>query len=399
MSILGGILTGLSHAPAPTLREYKAQLRSFEHQVEMKLPAQVPVKSIVVAPGQDVVEGQTIALLNQDIMELEIKSLRRSILVDSSLRHCLLDPSAADVMAVFPDGLDAESQLQMRTAIKDCQLTHLEHVQQIRRLKTMRDRQKARLALLEHRASLTYSLTHKAEEKAATVVEFALEKERLAYQLEQLEFELATLDTVQNRALLSREKVLQQDVMRNRRHLATLLNHSKTARLQAPVSGKVLRVRNIGKKQQFLDETTLVSLQSKDQVSHQAIFSVPLEVARTLRIGDVVTLKLSGGAVDVQATITLVSDLEPDPKSRLLISASTIVVDVDQDILSAMEFPPGGLLTVGATTQAALLVSLEPQSLQQALWSAAMGLNFWRDGNHWSEMLWSKSNKQNSLRL
>ncbi|SLN68497.1 hypothetical protein ROA7450_03671 [Roseovarius albus] len=193
----------------------------------MKLPAMVPIKSIIVAPGQEIVEGQTVALLDQDFMELEIKNLRRSILVGSSLRHCLLDSTAAEFTTFLPNDLDAESQLQMRAAIKDCQLTHQENIQQQQRLKTIRDRQKTRLGLLEHRATLAFSLTSKIEEKAATAIEFALEQERLTHQLEQLEFELVALDTSQQRELLTRGKTLEQEVVQYRRHLAILQRYSK----------------------------------------------------------------------------------------------------------------------------------------------------------------------------
>ncbi|WP_143534525.1 hypothetical protein [Roseovarius albus] len=138
---------------------------------------------------------------------------------------------------------------------------------------------------------------------------------------------------------------------------------------------------------------------SNDAVSHQAIFTVPQEVAQTLQLGDAVHFKFSDKVDAPKKSAGTISALKPSARTMPSGSTQIVVVDVSQDMLSALGVQPDEMMAVGAVTHASLVVSLEPQSLKDTLLNAETGLNIWSESKHWIETLWTKPENTQNLHL
>ncbi|WP_162933014.1 hypothetical protein [Roseovarius sp. EL26] len=390
-------MTLLRHVSAPTAHQYHAELRSSDETVDLQLPARIPLEAIVVTAGEVITQGQTIATFDHELMQLELDNLRRSVLVGSSLRHCLLTPDIAALMTTFPAGLDAESQLQMRAAFKDCKLSHQENALQIQRLQDLRDRQSKRLIMLGQRAKLAFALTSKVEGKAATAIEFSLEQNRLQKQLTRLDYELRTLSTKQERGLLQRAKVIQQDVKQDRQYQTLLKSYLNAPRLQSPATGKVLRVRRVSNGQSFQRPITIVTMQNSSAVSYRAIFYVPQAIAESLQVDDEVQLSLTGLTPDMKWVTGTISRIESALHASVSLHDQMVTVDVDENTMRALGGRVEGMAAAGATTHAALVVTLERQRMNHALWQAASALILTRDFEDWTHALWPKGKQADQL--
>lgn len=117
--------------PAPDLRSYPGRLRPLTDPAGVVLPAGVPLQTVLVAEGDRVRAGQTLATLDGPTIALRLAEVEVDILERQILRDCLIDGSGLDldgepdprVLPAVAEADDIQARdmaIRLRGALADC---------------------------------------------------------------------------------------------------------------------------------------------------------------------------------------------------------------------------------------------------------------------------------------
>ena len=290
-------LTGVTLVNQVTVegsRVYIGTVRPSTQFSHVMLPANVPLKTILVREGETVTAGQTVALIDSELLTARVAELRRDLLVRSSLRECLLNRNVVAETGGELTDLDGETRLQVQTAMRECQVAHRENALRQRRLIDARDLLIAQMEDADNTLALQ-SMTLR-ETKAQRLLEARLERARAATRLARLELEISAMATDQERDLLARAKQLESEARTVRLTLAAFEAQLKTPRLQAQQNGKIERVRGLRDGSVFLQDTVLMTLANVDGGLFITQFDLPPSVAGRIQEGDAINVFLNDGS-------------------------------------------------------------------------------------------------------
>lgn len=141
---------------------------------KLQLPAGVPLKALLVKPGELVRAGQTVAVLDEAAMRAQLSHINRSIVVANVLRACLLRSdetrnvatvSCDENKAVIPihTNGDQELDLLVRAAKADSVAGQREDLTKFLRLERALNVLQARLALLNQKLAMVLGVHVKNE--------------------------------------------------------------------------------------------------------------------------------------------------------------------------------------------------------------------------------------------
>lgn len=363
-SLLFGFEWGAGRVVVPQAEVFVGTLRPEREVSVVRLPAEVPLLSVLVEPGEPVRKGQTVALLDQAAIESRLVQIEREVKSNAIFRECLLAPKGFQDDTVDASGYDAETQLLIREAVDACQAVLRRHDLDATRLTEIEDLLRKRIDLIEKNLTLVLRAEQGPEDQAHQALDFALQKNRLQERLAQLKAELHK----ERLAFDTERRDLQTDaaekVAQLRHQRAILTRFNKAPRLTAPQSGTVARVRPLLTGSPYHEVEELIELHDERHDSFEAEFAVSLKQAHALREGMDVSFRLLGYPQDGPVLHGHISALQSseDPNAQVIAR-----IALDQDSLKRLADPAGGIALKGQSTASAIHVSLADQTLSSAL--------------------------------
>jgi multidrug efflux pump subunit AcrA (membrane-fusion protein) len=355
-----------------TWREYPGVLRNARMQSDLRLPASVPLKELLVQEGDKVAAGQTLAVYDTVLLAELLAASERRILADNIQRKCLTARSAPQPLEL--DSLEAEAGLMAERAIAECQALLNRHSVQASRitlaLDTARDQSEQRIARLKVAAARQDdpALRHRI------AVQIALEGSTGAARESRLKLEEAALRSDQEQELLERLKSLEEAVAQQRRRRAALSQAVAEPRLHAPFTGEVARMRSVALGQSHPQPVTLLSLRATGQSGLTASFTLPEGEAGALAPGDLLVMRMNGARnrpVEVQVPVT---SIEPMARGDQAGRRMRVHLSVKESDLSGTEAPGDTKGLPGTTAASEVRVAAPPRKLSAVLFRAAAGL-------------------------
>lgn len=345
---------------------FAGTLRPERNPAFVRLPAHVPLLSVLVEPGEHVRKGQTVALLDQALIGSRLAQVEREIRAAGVLRECLLSDGDYEVREHLFEQADDELQLLVREAVEECNTLGREFERQLQRIEDVLVVVRRRQDLLEQRKTIVLLHVEDTTDRAHTALEVALEQNQLIERERQLEHELQAVHTARDQGFVARRKEAAQSAASLMHLKAVLTRFHEAPRLIAPQQGEVSRVRPLLAGTPYNDAEELVELHDERIDAFEAQFEVTLTQSRNLSEGMQVSLTLLGYPEDGPVLKGVISALEaaPDQVGEPTVQAK---ISLEQDSLSRLADPAGGIALKGRSTASAIHVALSKRNLSDAI--------------------------------
>ncbi|KCV82257.1 response regulator containing a CheY-like receiver domain and an HTH DNA-binding domain [Actibacterium atlanticum] len=366
LTMFMGLRWGIDQVNVPRTDLFAGTLRPERERAVVHLPAEVPLLSVLVEPGEEVRKGQTVALLDQAAIESRLLQIDRQIKSNAIFRECLLAPSGFAFDPGVDQGFDSETQLLIREGIDTCQSTLERYETRVNRMDDVRDLLRKRLSLLEKNLTLVLQQEDAAEPQAHQALEIALQKNRLHERLAQLDAEQLDARETYDEDRRTQQTSAAELVAQLRHQRAVLTRFKEAPRLTAPQKGTVARVRPLLAGNAYSESEDLIELHDERQSSFEAEFVVTLQQAHAMSEGMRVSLNLLGYREDGPILRGTVAAMQTDPDGKQVLAQ----VALDAESLERLADPAGGIALKGRSTASAISVSLADQSLAEALQNA-----------------------------
>ena len=387
----------LVEAKAPGQRRFDGTLSPGTHQIDLRLPAGIPLTAVLTSAGQEVSAGETIALLDLPKITARADMLRRHIRVNAALRACLMDAGHADVLlqqireelsaptaetasplpesgarhAIGPDLPlnQQELSLQLQRTAETCKNTHNEAALHQRKLLNALEDLRAKSRRLALRAATPPTGDEDVRSQRLRLISLALDREQTSKSIAQMELQLSALATEQTRANLRRVQQLEQDAQRQIGELEILMSYAATPRLYAPQSGTILRTRPLPESGTFQQDVVFATLQLGASDLHRAVFTASEDALPYLKPGDPITITLSGIGLHSQLLDGEIRTLRPYADTGDGTPAQHLVdVSLSAESAAFLASKSAETAYAGATSSAHITVTLPERPLVQALW-------------------------------
>lgn len=380
----------------PQTQTFVGTLKPNQSPTELKLPAGVPFKSMLVQTGEEVRAGQTVAVLDQVALQAELDHIERSIAAAYVLRACLLPDNGASEevndgsVALRTDQADdAELQVLIKTARADCAAGARENQQKRARLERGLEILQERLILVNQKLVLVLGVHSDTDKKevhpvlrAHASVSVALERNDLLQKLQVLKAELDGLRVAQDQVRLARVAALSKDVARDLKHQAVLRTFLENPRLNVPEKGRIGRVRPVPAGTRFDEDQTILEVHGDAEAQFIASLRVPLDQAAHLPLGTSVEVSLAG-FTKRGPKLSGVVEQWVEGSSETGADYATARIRLEDESQMALANPQNGVALRGASTASVIRAQLEPETLKSTL-QKAIGQNgpwaFWSFG-------------------
>jgi multidrug efflux pump subunit AcrA (membrane-fusion protein) len=368
----------------PQTQSYVGTLRPNQSPIKLQLPAGVPLKALIVKPGETVRAGQTVAVLDQAAMRAKLSHIKRSIAVANVLRTCLLEISDKEggtntrkMTHITSDtGLqskDGELRVLIRAARADCTTLQREEKQKKLRLERGLEVLQERLTLLNKKLAMVLGVHVKDAKqgvhpvlRAHASVSVALERNDLVQRLQTLSNELDALRVSQDRQRLARVKNLSEDVATKLSQQAVLQTFLENPRLTVPENGLVSRVRPVPAGTEFDRDETILEVHGAEAAKYVADLRVPLDQTSVLPVGTEVEVILAGftdRGPELQGVIERWAEGDSETGVQYAI-ARIRLKDESQMLLSD---PSNGIALRGTSTASVIRASLHEKTFKTIL--------------------------------
>lgn len=390
---LGGVfLAGI--ISVPQTQSFMGTLTPNRTPTELRLPAGLPLKSILVEAGETVRAGQTVAILDQAAMRARLHHIERSIAVATHLRECLLvspgqnDESAGEDERRTPDypdlqSNDAELAVLLRAADAECKTNRQADANKQVRLERGLYLLQERLILVNQKLAMLLGAKGTQPTKgvnpvvrAHASVSVALERNEMAQKIQALTDELDRMRVTQDQARLARVARLSEDVAQKLAQQAVLVAYLEHPRLTVPESGRISRVRPVPAGSEFDRDEVLMEVHSLEAAQYVADLRVPVAQVSALPLGTDVIVSLAGFTESGPRLHGRIERwVEGDSETGTHYAQARIALAQDsQDMLAD---PRNGIALRGATTASAIRAVLEDRTLKEAVLDAVSDKSAW----------------------
>ncbi len=384
VALLSSSVLLLQSVRLPDERVYSGVLRPARNSLDIYLPEDLPFQSLNVAVGDIVTSGQTLAEYDQDSIAHELADLNRDLLVNNSLRACLISRAHLSDEQIVDMALDGETRLQLQSAMRECDIAQRAGTVEKRRLLAGLDHLNEQLRFVNHSTMQGFS---KIQGQESLAFRLAVKASDLRTQITKLEIEMSALTMDQAEQMLVSSQRLEEEAKDLRARRAILQKYADKPRLVAPSSGRVTHVRSLEPGARFERATELLRLQDVQGDAFEAQIDVPRYVGDRLNTGEDVSILLRQAgdraqsfAWEVMKVTKISAGLDGSGTSRVLVRANLPDKERVEDALLGLAVAPIGTelqveVRLGETTPAeALLVALKeivPQNARK-LWTAQL---------------------------
>lgn len=286
-----GILAG--RVMVPDTRQFRGSFVQAQNTRDIVLPAGIPISEILVKEGDLVTVGHRLALFDIPLMEQKISRLNLDILLNAVKRDCLLNRTTFDEASIDDMALEGEMRLAMQAVLRECRLLHQQNALVRARLVEKRDTLRNRAALVL-RGLMTNQALQDGVSPRTLALKTAVENQALEAAVRTIDLEIASTITEQDILVLKQVTELRTQSVRFEAELSGLEYHLSRPWLIAPESGRINRLRALEGQKGFKTDVALVRLKTQDH----NVFDVHADVANidasSFRVGDVVSIRLSG---------------------------------------------------------------------------------------------------------
>jgi multidrug efflux pump subunit AcrA (membrane-fusion protein) len=355
----------------------------------VQLPAGLPLARIIVAPGDKVRAGQTLAILDITAMHSKLMQVKRDIIAAGVLRDCLLntdvnlrpqnnvfdspanDPPAGPELA---EQEDAETHVLVLTAIADCKTQSQAERVQLQRVSRALAVLTSRFTLLEQKLSMILSVNGGPQQRktvhpvarAHASVSIALEKNLVLEKIQTIKSEYEALKVDHSRRRLDRISNLSDIVAKNLMHQAVLAHYLKTPRLQAPEDATVSRIRPILAGTEYTIDENLLELRPTGAEQYHAELRIPADQSHNFRPGGVVEVTLAGFTDQGPILLGEIARLVRGDSSAHGESV-TAVIALSEESQKILADPANGIALRGQSTASVIKAHMPPKLFSTVL--------------------------------
>lgn len=302
----------MSRATLTSSKTFLGKMTSQTQPVRVALPAGVVVEDVLVSNGDTVRRGQTLLSFDQQAMEAALTELHDLNFKDQAKLRCLFsendDEAILGSLGPSSEPMDACQKI----------LTEQKRLTQVFDAQSAKSEQE--ISLIDRYLDDATSL-HRRQKDAPNaqvlldrILALSLTKANMenALNLTMIEHQ----DAIHELSLKRSELILStQNAMRDRQQRVSELSALlETPRLQAPMSGKIIRLRRPPLGSFVQKGTEVLSLLPQREIGYSVQFSLANGDAGLFKVGDIVALETIGlpALVDgLDATISAVSRSEP----------------------------------------------------------------------------------------
>jgi len=258
------------------VRRYQGYFDPAVTRQPLTVPADVPLAAVLVREGEDVVQGQRVALFDSAQLKARITFLQEEFALNRLERDCLMRGSTSADRDTSAIAGNDDFKLRAKTVLNRCALRHKENALVVSELVQGRNALHLR-AQLAHREALERARLTAPSVRRVLSLRAAIERGELDAAIARLEFDLAAEATRQAGQIQDEVAKLEAKSHQLRRKIQFLQSYAEAPYLVAPDSGKVIRVRNLPLHEAFSSETTLVHLEAETPEVFEATLIVPLD--------------------------------------------------------------------------------------------------------------------------
>lgn len=288
----------LSNTTVSTHHNYVGELSPDADPITITVPKGAILQETLASRNEEIVSGQTVAVLNVPAMEETVATLSGQVLADVILRDCLLVEELPDTPQI--DGLSEATQNHVRIAYQTCaeflgektrRQEKLEHDGAL--LSTELDLVEQYLKVLSLSADLNLSATKKQDD-ARQGLALALLGNKIEKQLSELKFDADKEHAEWQHERLTRIQELSASIQSKtslRQKMQLLVDKP---RLQAPINGVISRVRRVPHNVPIHEDIDFVEVRSEEGTGYQASFIVPHNRLDAVAPGQTVRMTMLG---------------------------------------------------------------------------------------------------------
>lgn len=355
----------LANTTVASRHSFIGTLRPLASPVAVTVPEGAFLKEILVERNEVVYAGQTVALLDAEVMTSQVAALDARLLHNDRLRACLLNHRSSEVDNDLSESLPAQ-QIQAvedadRQCVEDADVTATMVLEFEKSRSLLKSDQKLLEGLIQ---SLLTSLDPQADAQSndfrqVLSLQFArnrlFEREQMMVSEHERNMSEHRRDRRHRLATISRE--LQADQQMRQRLLALI----DDPRLLSPDKGQVVRLRRLPLMSAALSDTEILEIRPSDSQGYLAEFFIPpthLGYVKTGQDVEVQMLGLEDRITSLTGEIRHIQTQAPDNVKA--------IIELNAQSVAALDDPANGIALRGASTAAKILINyVENNSLER----------------------------------
>lgn len=351
----------------PSRQVYSGVLRPGVDDMQVTLPAGLPLGNILVSRGETVVAGQTLVTLDRDMIAEQLRQTERIILGGQIERECLLHDTRQKTMpSQLGDNKEATQVLEI--AIRRC-IDILETSDLARgRIAAEQKAILHRVTTLDQQRRLLFETEPETAaqklRKANAAVALAVKENDLEARLAVLELDAHALVLELEQKILSRIEIISEDIESGLQRRVLLRHYLEAPRLTAPEDGTIIRTRPMPVGTAASEPTGIIDIRNEQSRMYLASFVAPRTRSTYLQRG--LPVSLSMATMD-QNTPELKGYISGHQASTAGLLNDTVDVTVELDAASTdhLSNPASGIALRGENTFSRISVAMPDIILSQ----------------------------------
>ena len=295
--ILAALIGDMKIVPS---ERYLGELTTDQDPIVVNLPANTMISEVLVARGQDVRAGETVATFDKSALKATRERLENETAALVLERRCLLDPSLFEAFEETAFDTSNELDQLLSIGLQSCRL----HVSSFGPQRV--DLHKERVALVENRAEILkrqqslLGQIHQQEvpQMHQQILFAALQLQQHINQADAddnaVRTELHALTVAESEARLQRLNTLSDEIASNNMTLERVEVALDSPRLLSPVTGKVQRVRAIQRGTILTDSVELLQITPTENAAYVVKFPVDFDAAHQIVMGERILIRPLG---------------------------------------------------------------------------------------------------------
>lgn len=325
---MAGILTTallltdmFAERPVKTSTAFLGKLYADVSPEIIYVPANLRVKEVLVENGDRVRKGQTLALLDTDYLARRLAQITKEQGSLSTHKDCLsqLDGKTGHGLSTPFDGVsDILSRSRCEMVARQISLAVDELLSDLQRTERDMKAIESFIASAARRAKTEKKVT---PDSAKHVLALSLKKSALIKQRDRLilNLERALSDVIEQRDILLSETHLELATMESNIQRLRLL--MQEPRISAPISGRVIKARQLSGHLLEVEKTEFVSIQPEATSDFVVNFRLDKSEHRELRVGETLVMETVGLSKTLRDLKANVSSISTDFQGHILVKA------------------------------------------------------------------------------
>ncbi|MCE0503911.1 HlyD family secretion protein [Roseivivax sp. GX 12232] len=358
---------------------YYGSLRPTGEPHPVALPPHALLKEVVVTEGAQVARGETVAIYDLPALRAEAEALELERLHDSVLQQCLLADQKPRMPGAFaPEDAKAAA---MARAVRSCrELRQAEEDIRAHHAARRRAVEAERAVLARYLDSLTGAprtlgpdtvspAAGTATTEPRRALALALAAQRLAARLTEITAEESTALRTHHAQITARLAFLAESTQANMLRAKALARHIKTPRLQAPVTGRIARIRPLAQSAPTASSLPLLDMTTDATPGFTVTIDLPASRLPNISRGQSVEVQLVNLPRQWPELTGQISRIEAQKNGRL--QARIALSKEDTDLLA---HPENGIGLISTYTAAEVRLVHAARPLEQAATRAILNI-------------------------